>query len=129
MWLTVLAAIAIAVCIAAGAWSGALATGLRIATLVLAYAASVWCGPALVPEVGALLGLGGLVANLVSGSVVFAIAYVLLAITAHFARRLTQRKNSDRSPRDRFLGAMFGAVRGAALALLLVYTAMWFDAL
>src|SRR5262249_7208797 len=44
-------------------------------------------------------------------------------------RRLGRRENSDRSPRDRFLGATFGAVRGLVLAMLLVYAAMWFDAL
>jgi hypothetical protein len=56
MWLNAVAAVVLAACIAAGAWSGALATGLRIATLVLAYAASALIGPALAPAVGAQLG-------------------------------------------------------------------------
>ena len=50
-------------------------------------------------------------------------------------RRRASRAGSDRartparSPRDRFLGASFGAVRGALLAMMVVYLAMWFDAL
>jgi hypothetical protein len=40
MWLNAVAALILAACVAAGAWSGALATGLRIATLLLAYAAA-----------------------------------------------------------------------------------------
>src|SRR5262249_24388549 len=40
MWLNALAAVVLAACMAAGAWNGALATGLRIATLVFAYAAA-----------------------------------------------------------------------------------------
>src|SRR5262245_3641820 len=41
MWLNALAALVLAACVAAGAWRGALATGLGIATLVLSYAAAM----------------------------------------------------------------------------------------
>lgn len=129
MWLNALAAIVLAGCIAAGAWSGALATGLRIATLVLAYTAAVVLGPAFAPRFGAWLGLGGALAIVVSGSAMFALAYLVLGIAARLARRLGRRENTGRSPRDRFLGATFGAVRGALLAMMVVYLAMWFDAL
>jgi uncharacterized membrane protein required for colicin V production len=129
MWLNVVALVVLLACIAAGAWSGALATGLRIATIVLAYAAAVLLGPATAPAIGGSLGLGDPLATLASGSVVFAIVYAVLAIAARFARRLGPRENVGRSPRDRFLGGCFGAIRGALIALMVVYLAMVLDAL
>jgi uncharacterized membrane protein required for colicin V production len=129
MWMNAVAAIVLAACIAAGAWSGALATGLRIATLVLAYAASALVGPALAPAMGARFGLAGFAATLAACTATFIVAYAVLAIASRFARKLGPRENVGRSPRDRFLGATFGAVRGFLLALMVVYAAMWFDAL
>jgi uncharacterized membrane protein required for colicin V production len=129
MWLNAVAAVGLAACIAAGAWSGALATGLRIATLVLAYAAGALLGPALAPAIGAQLGLAGMAATVAACTAAFVVAYVLLAIASRFARKLGPRENVGRSPRDRFLGACFGAMRGFVLAVTVVYAAMWFDAL
>jgi hypothetical protein len=114
---------------AAGAWNGALATGLRIATLALSYGLAAVLGPVLAPTFSARLGGGDLIATVASGTVVFVVAYVGLGIAARFARRLGPRENVGRSPRDRFLGASFGAVRGALVAMMVVYLAMWFDAL
>jgi len=129
MWLNAVAAAVLAACIAAGAWSGALVTGLRIATLVLAYVAGAVLGPIMAPELGARLGLRGAIATVVAGAAAFVLSYLALAIAARFVRRLGRRSNSMRSPRDRFVGATFGALRGAFLAITIVYAAMWFDAL
>jgi uncharacterized membrane protein required for colicin V production len=129
MWLNAVAAVVLAACVAAGAWSGALATGLRIATLVLAYAAAALIGPSLAPAVGAQFGLAGLSATVAACSATFVVTYAVLGIASRFARKLGPRENVGRSPRDRFLGGSFGAVRGVLLALMVVYVAMWFDAL
>jgi uncharacterized membrane protein required for colicin V production len=129
MWLNAIAALVLAACIAAGAWSGALATGLRIATLVLAYAAAAIVGPALAPALGARIGLAGFSATVAACSATFVVAYAVLGIASRFARKLGPRENVGRSPRDRFVGGCFGAVRGFLLALTVVYVAMWFDAL
>jgi uncharacterized membrane protein required for colicin V production len=129
MWLNALAAIVLAACIAAGAWSGALATGLRIATLLIAYGVAVMLGPALAPRLGARVGVAGPVAIALAGSVLFISTYLVLGIAARFARRLGRLENVGRSPRDRILGATFGAARGALLAMMIVYLAMWLDAL
>ena len=129
MWLNALAVLVVVACMAAGAWSGGLATGLRIATLALAYAAAVFLGPAFAPAIGAQLGAGDLFAALASSTVVFVVAYLGLGIASRFARRLGPRENTGRSPRDRFLGACFGALRGGLLALMVVYLVMCLDAL
>src|SRR5262245_22143754 len=129
MWLNAIAGVVVAACIAAGAWAGALVTGLRIAALVLSYGAAVVLGPALAPDLGTRFGLGGVLATVVAGSAVFVAANLVLWIAARLARRLRRRNNADRSPRDRFIGAIFGAVRGALIAMMLVYLAMWLDAL
>jgi membrane protein required for colicin V production len=130
MWLNALALVVFAACIAAGAWAGALVTGLRIAALVVSYAAAVVLGPVLAPALGAPMGLGdGLLAALVSSSAVFLVASLGFGFAVRAARRRGPRDNVGRSPRDRFLGAVFGAVRGALLAVMVVYLAMWFDAL
>ncbi len=129
MWLNAIAALVLAACMAAGAWRGALATGLGIATLVLAYATAALVGPALAPGIGSRLGLAGLAATVTACSALFVVTYAVLGIAARFARRLGPRENVGRSPRDRFLGASFGALRGLLLALLVVYLAMWLDAL
>jgi hypothetical protein len=52
-----------------------------------------------------------------------------LALAARVVRRLDPSTNDGRSPRDRFLGGSFGALRGMLLAMLVVYAAMWADAL
>jgi uncharacterized membrane protein required for colicin V production len=129
MWLNALAAVVLAACVAAGAWSGALATGLRIATLVLAYAAAAFVGPAFAPAVAARTGLAGLSATLAACTATFVVVYVVLGVASRFARRLGRRENVGRSPRDRFLGGCFGALRGVLLAMTVVYTVMCFDAL
>jgi membrane protein required for colicin V production len=130
MWLNAIALVVLAACIAAGAWVGALVTGLRVAALVLSYAAAAVLGPMLAPAVGTQLGLGsGLLATLATSSLVFVVASLGFAIAVGAARRRGPRDNVGRSPRDRFLGAAFGVVRGALLAVLVVYLAMWFDAL
>jgi hypothetical protein len=112
-----------------GRWSGALATGLRIATLVLAYGAAATLGPVFAPAIGAEIGVGGVLAAVASGSAVFLAVYLVLTLASRYARWFGKRENGGRSPRDRFLGACFGAVRGGLLALMVVYLAMWFDAL
>jgi membrane protein required for colicin V production len=130
MWLNALAAVVLAGCIAAGAWSGALVTGLRIAAFVVSYIAATLLGPLFAPAVGGPLGIGGgLVATLVASSAVFVVVSFAFSIAVRLARRRGPRDNVGRSPRDRFLGAAFGALRGALLAMMIVYLAMWFDAL
>ena len=129
MWLNLLALGILGVFVALGAWRGALASGLGIATLLLAYAAAILLAPALAPALGERLGLGSLLAVPLAGSIAFFGAYAILGLVSTGVRRLGRRENAGRSPLDRFLGGSFGAVRGLLIAGLLVYLAMWLDAL
>jgi hypothetical protein len=115
--------------VAIGAWRGALATGLGIATLLLSYGAAVFLGPVFGPAVGERLGLAALLAIPLASTLAFIAAYTVLGLVSRLAQRLGQRENVGRSPRDRFLGGSFGAVRGVLLAIMVVYLAMWADAL
>ena len=130
MWLNFVAGVVLAACIGAGAWRGALASGLGIATLVLSYGAAIGLGPMLAPAVGERLGLGGLPALAVAGTGIFLAASLVLGLSVRLVlHRWDQRDNGSRSPADRWGGGGFGALRGALLALMIVYVAMWFDAL
>jgi uncharacterized membrane protein required for colicin V production len=129
MWLNLLALAVLGVFVALGAWRGALATGLGIATLLLAYAAAIFLGPAFAPALDARLGVGPLFAVPLAGTIAFFGTTVILGIVSSILRKMARSVNGDRSPLDRFLGGTFGAVRGLMIAFLLVYLAMWLDAL
>jgi len=129
VWLNVVAIAVLAACVAIGAWRGALATGLGIATLLLSYAAAVFLGPELAPALGERLGLAAFVAVPLASTAAFLAAYIALGLVSRLVQRFGRRGNLGRSPRDRFLGGCFGAVRGLLLAMMVVYLAMWADAL
>ncbi len=129
MWLNLLVLAILGVFIALGAWRGALATGLGIATLVLAYAAAVFLGPAIAPSLGEALALGPWLALPVAGTGVFVATHVLGGVASSLIARLGRRENAGRSPGDRILGGGFGALRGLLLAVLIAYLVMWLDAL
>jgi uncharacterized membrane protein required for colicin V production len=130
MWLNFVAGVVLAACIASGAWRGAIATGLGLATMLLSYGAAIALSPALAPAVSGRLGMGGLAALAVAGTGIFAATALSLGLISRLARNRWDVDDNDRRlPRDRWLGGSFGALRGALLALLVVYVAMWFDAL
>jgi membrane protein required for colicin V production len=128
MWLNLVAMAILFVFVLLGAWRGALATGLGIATLLLSYAAAILLGPQIAPVLGARLGLGPLAMPL-GGTVAFFGTYVVLGLAATAVRKMARSENDGRGPLDRLLGGAFGAVRGLLVAVLLVYLAMWLDAL
>jgi hypothetical protein len=66
----------------------------------------------------------------VAGTAAFVLAFVAMGIVSAILRRLERRRrDASRSPRDRFLGGAFGALRGALVVLLLSYLALWVDVL
>jgi uncharacterized membrane protein required for colicin V production len=129
MWLNLVFFGLLAVFVALGAWKGALATGLGLATLLLSYAAAWTLGPGLAPALAEQTGLAPLWALPAAGCGVFVASYVVLGTLSALARRVFGGRAATRGPRDRFLGGCFGGVRGLLVALLVSYLALWVDAL
>ena len=125
MWLDALAGILLAVFAAAGAWRGALASGLALAALVLAYAAAIVLGPLLGPGLGERLGAGPLLGLAVASTGAFFVAFAGVGLVGRWVRNAAA---PPEGARDRFLGAVFGAVRGGCVVLLVVYLALWLEA-
>lgn len=129
MWLDLLAVAVLGIFVALGAWRGALATGLGLATLIGAYLAAISLAPALAPPLSERLGISELWALPLAGTGVFIATYSVLGVASALVRRLSRRHADERSARDRFLGGALGAVRGVGIVLLLSYLALWVDAL
>jgi len=130
MWLNVVALILLGVFIGIGWLRGALASFVGLAAFVVAYAVSIVAAPAL----GARLPLSpqtpGFLGVALAGCIVFAVVYLLIMIAGTLVRRAQrERVGAGHSLRDRFLGGLFGAVRGAFVVLLVSWLALWLDAL
>jgi membrane protein required for colicin V production len=130
MWLDVLALLLLGLFAGMGALRGGLASGLSLATLLVAYGAAIVLGGALGPAAAAWVGVPGWAGLALAGTAAFLAAFLLMSILSRLLRRLEDRGEGEgRSARDRFLGGVFGAVRGGILVLLLSYLALWVDAL
>ncbi len=121
MLFDVLALGILAIFVALGAYRGALAGFLRVATLFAAYAAGLFVAAKLASLVALLTGSSRLTAGAMAGSGAFLVVYVVGSVGSALAIR-SERANRDDMPRsafDRCGGAFFGAGQ-AALALLLL---------
>ena len=130
MWLDVVALLLLGIFIGIGCLRGALASFVGLAALVAGYAAALAAAPSLGPKIPLGPDLPGIVGVALAGCAVFLLVYLSIAL----AGKLAVRAHRDRtggvySLRDRFLGGVFGAVRGAFLVLLVSWLALWLDAL
>jgi hypothetical protein len=96
----------------------------------VAYGAAIWAAPRFsefaAEASGAPLWLGMPIA----GSAAFVVAFSVMILVSWGLRRLDRAgREGRRSPRDRFMGAVFGTTRGVLVVLLLSYLALWVDAL
>ena len=130
MWLNVVALILLGVFIGIGCLRGALASFFGLAAFVGAYAVSIAAAPALAarlplaPNTPAIFGVA------LAGLILFVVVYVLVMVAGTLARRAQRERAGDgHSLRDRFLGGIFGAVRGVFVVLLVSWLALWLDAL
>ncbi len=113
-----------------GVRRGGLAAGLGILTLCVSYGAAILAAPIFASPVANAFGLPALLGIPVAGSIAFAVAFVAMAILSKIlCRRAEGAGDEGRSVRDRFLGGAFGAIRGAFVAVLLCYLALWVEAL
>ncbi len=131
MWLDYLALALLAIYAIAGAIRGALATGLKLVAVLLAYAVSVLGAGPLAPATVAWLELPPFLGVPVAGTILFVVSYALLALGAWVASRV-ERRNRDGEPRsagDRLGGALFGAARGGMVVVLLGFLALQLEGL
>jgi membrane protein required for colicin V production len=113
-----------------GALRGAVAGLLSLCGLALGYAAAVFAAGHYGAPVAELTGLPELAGVALAGTLAFAVtsaAFGLFAVLLRRCRVLGSGRES--SPRDRFLGAVFGGLRGALIVVLLGVLAGWVDAL
>jgi membrane protein required for colicin V production len=125
MALDVLALVLLATFAWLGARRGALATGLSLGGLVAAYAAAVLAARHLGTAVGDALGVSPWVGAPVAGVVAFALVSFDVALVSWILRR---RRDAAPTPASRAGGAVFGALRGALVVLLIGVGALWLDA-
>lgn len=130
MWLDAIALGVLGLFAGLGMARGGLATGLSLIALVGGYAAAVLLGPAFAPQAAALTGSPPWLGVAAAGTAAFLSVFLLLSLVGSLVRRAEHRVEGERrSPRDRFLGAVFGLARGGLVVLLLSYLALWVDAL
>jgi len=129
MWLNVVTLLILGAFMALGAVRGALATGLGLLSLAVAYACGLLLGPALGPPVSSALAVPSPIGVAVAGTGAFLVAYFAMGLLSTVIRRMSRSEGADRSARDRFLGGVFGLVRGGLIAILLCWLAVWVDVL
>jgi uncharacterized membrane protein required for colicin V production len=128
MWLDLVTLAVLAVFALLGALRGGFRTGMALLALAAGYTAAVLGAAPLGPPLAQATGLSELLAMPLAGSLLFVAAYLAIGITG-FTLRRAGVADDEPSARSRFLGAIFGGVRGALVAVLLAYLALWVDAL
>ncbi len=130
MWLDAVALFVLGIFIGMGALRGALATGMSLLTLVVAYTTAIVAAPRLGPGLALGFGLPKLVGLPLAGTLAFAAAFIVMTLVSRVLRRRERRlSDGTRGVRDRFLGGVFGATRGAMIVLLISWLALWVDVL
>jgi uncharacterized membrane protein required for colicin V production len=113
-----------------GARKGGVAAGMGLAALAFSYGAAIALAPRLGPGVASRLDLSEWIGIPLAGSIAFAVVFAAITVVSMMLRRRADEVGeAGRSLRDRFLGAAFGAIRGAFLVVMLSYLALWVDAL
>lgn len=121
----------LALFVALGASRGALASGFALLALGAAYASGILAATTLGPALGPVLGVSALLAPVAAGALGFALAFVACSAAGSLLgrRERARRGKAPRGGADRLGGALFGAVRGVFVVLLLGWLAQWVDAL
>lgn len=131
MWLNVIALLLLGFFAGVGALRGALASGMSLLSLAVAYGTGIWAAPAYGDRVAEAVGAPSWLGFPLAGSLGFLGALIAMGILSRVLRRREKRRRRGlpRAPGDRFIGGVFGMVRGSLVVLLLSYLALWVDAL
>ncbi len=130
MWLD-LASLGILILFAwLGARKGALPAATGLLALVGAYGSAVVLSSPVSEYVRPMVGDRNYLALPLAGTLVFVATFLLLSVIGTLAQKiaLSRRKNDERDPIDRLLGALLGFARGALIVFLLGALGLWLDA-
>lgn len=130
MWLDLIGIVFLGVFMLTGLLRGTLMSLVRIVTIVLAYAAAMWAAPRFGAELGQRLSLPGPIGMSLMGTLAFVGAYVACSGATFFIRNWERRRleGEGRSPLDHIGGAVFGAVQGGIIVILLGWLGLWVEA-
>jgi uncharacterized membrane protein required for colicin V production len=130
MWLDAAAIAILAIFTTLGVVRGGLASGMSVLALVAAYVAAYLGATRYGPAVAERFELPEILSAPLLGVVLFLTVYLAMGVVSSLLKRRGRKlRRGPRSARDRFLGACFGALRGAFVVLLLGVLAIWLDAL
>ena len=130
MWLDLIAIALLAFFIVMGAMRGMVASAMGVISLGVAYAVAIIAAPGLGGALAERMDTSEFITIPLVGTAAFLVAYVAMGfVSRSLRRRDLRRTRGHRSPRDRFMGGVFGLVRGGFLILLLSWLALWVDAL
>jgi len=130
MWLDVIAFGALAWLTLAGLWRGALATGLRLGSLLLAYGSAVVGASLFGSATAEALNLPEFFGIAAAGLGSFIVAYLVAGIASRIlvAYERGSRASGARSGVDRLGGGLLGATQGALIVLLCGWLQLWIQA-
>lgn len=113
-----------------GALRGGVASAMGLLTLVCSYAGAVWAARNLGGAVTQSIGVSALPATALAGTAGFVVTAVVLGVIGALVRRWAEglRGDSSMGVLNRWLGGVFGAVRGSLVVLLISWLVIWLDA-
>lgn len=131
MWLDVIALGLLGFFALMGLLRGALASGLSLIGLGVAYAAAFVAAAPLGSALAEAMEFSRVAAIPLAGTLAFAGVWLGFGLFAWIVRRVAERRRGQtpRTGLDRAGGALFGAVRGFVVVLLIGWLSLWLDAL
>jgi membrane protein required for colicin V production len=113
-----------------GALRGGVSSAMGLLTLVLSYAAAVWAAQNLGDTMTERLGTSPLFGPALAGTGGFLATAVVVGTLGSLVRRSVDRTRADSglSSANRWLGGVFGLVRGTLVVVLISWLVIWLDA-
>lgn len=130
MWLDLIAIAFLGIFMLTGLLRGTLMSLIRIFTIVLSYLAAYWAAPRFGAELAERLSLPGALGLALMGTLAFIGSYVALSGLSWFIRSWERRRldGGGRTPLDHIGGAVFGAVQGGIIVILVGWLGLWVEA-
>lgn len=130
MLLDLLFGLILVLLIGLGAWRGAVASAVGLASLVAGYAGAIAAATWASAPLGALLDVPGMAAPAVAGTLGFAVAWLCASAVGDVAVAWDEERveAGARGIADRMVGGGVGLVRGGFVVVLLALLVSWLDA-